>query len=112
MRKEKEEPRVVISVSEEAKHIVHAIARAALPEGRSVRLDTTKDGGVGTEKVAMYFEEPQEGDEAVEHEGEPLLYVAGKVSAAYDGCVVDLEQIPEGIAFSIGPPLAGRDARC
>jgi hypothetical protein len=101
----------VIIVSEDAKRIVHAVARAALPEGQSLRLETTTNNGGTKEKVVMLIEEAIEGDEAIEHEGEPLLYVSRKVSAAYDGCVVDLEQTPRGPALSIGPPLAGRNSR-
>lgn len=102
----------MIVVSEEAKQIVHAVARAALPEGLSLRLETSNHSGTGAEKVAMVVvEEPKMGDEAVEHKGEPLLYVSRRISAAYDGCVVELEQTPNGVGFSIGPPMAGRNAR-
>ncbi len=101
----------MIIVSEDAKRIVHAVARAALPEGQSLRLERTTNNGGTKEKVVMLIEEATEGDEAVEHEGEPLLYVSRKVSAAYDGCVVDLEQTPKGAVLSIGPPLAGRNSR-
>lgn len=99
-------------MTEAAKRIVHTLARAALSEGQSLRLETARASAIGgEERVVMCVEGPQEGDEAVEHEGEPLLYVSRRVSAAYDGCVVDWEQTPKGVAFSIGPPLAGRDAR-
>jgi hypothetical protein len=54
--------------------------------------------------LAVYLDEPEEGDDTVEHEGEPLLYISRKVSAAFDGCVVDLVYTPEGVCFSIGPP--------
>ena len=101
----------MIIVTEQAKGVVHAVARAALPEGQNLRLETTRQSGTREEKVAMLIEEPKEGDEAVEHEGEPVLYVSKRVSAAYDGCVVDLEQTPKGPIFRIGPPLAGQDAR-
>lgn len=106
----------MITITEEAKRIVHAVARAALPEGRNLRLNlrletATASGTDGEEQISMLVEGPKEGDEAVEHEGEPLLYVSRRVSAAYDGCIVDLELTPKGVAFSIGPPLAGRDAR-
>lgn len=102
----------MIIVSEEAKRIMHSLARAALPEGQSLRLETARASGTnGASKVAMLIEEPREGDEAVEHQGERFLYISRKVSAAYDGCVVDLEESPLGIVFSIGPPIAGRYAR-
>lgn len=99
-------------MTEEAKRVVHAVARAVLPEGQGLRLETARASGIDGEKqLEMLIDEPKEGDEAVEHHGEPLLYVSRRVSAAYDGCVVDLELTPNGVAFSIGPPLAGRDAR-
>jgi len=102
----------VIIVTEEAKRIMHAAARAALPEGQSLRLETTRKRGIeGPQQVALLIEEPEEGDEPVEHEGEPLLYVSRRVSAAYNGCVVDLEWTPKGPALRIGPPPADRDAR-
>jgi Fe-S cluster assembly iron-binding protein IscA len=104
----------MISVTEEAKRIVHAVAASAgLPEGLALRLETVKrPSSTGSEpQIAMVIDEPKEGDEAVEHQGEPLLYVSRKVSAACDGCVVDLEQTPKGIAFSIEPPEAGKNAR-
>lgn len=102
----------MIVVSEEAKRIVHAVSKAALPEGRSLRLDTARTSSAGAQKVAMVVvEEPEEGDETVEYAGEPLLYVSRRISAAYDGCVVEMEQTPKGVAFSIGPPMAHRNAR-
>jgi Fe-S cluster assembly iron-binding protein IscA len=101
----------MITVTEETKRILHAVARAALPEGQNLRLETSRTSGTGAEKLAMLVDEPKEGDEPVEHEGEPFLYVSRRVSEAYDGCVMDLEHTPQGLALSIGPPLAGRDAR-
>jgi hypothetical protein len=66
-----------------------------------------------TETAKRHFHKlrPEEGDDPDEHEGEPLLYVSRKVSAAFDGCVVDLVDTPEGVGFSVGPSEAGRDAR-
>lgn len=102
----------MIIVAEEAKRIVHAVARVALPEGQSLRLDTARASGAnGASTCTVLIEEPREGDEPVEHEGERFLYVSREVSEAYDGCVVDLEQTPQGVVFSIGPPIAGRNAR-
>jgi hypothetical protein len=40
-------------------------------------------------------------------EREPLLYVSHKVGAAFDRCVVELVEIPEGAGFDIGPPEVG-----
>jgi hypothetical protein len=45
------------------------------------------------------------------YEDESLLHVSRMVSAAFDGCVVDLTETPEGLGFAIGPPEAGREAR-
>jgi Fe-S cluster assembly iron-binding protein IscA len=103
----------VIIVTEAAKRRFHKLRPEERAEGEALRLDrerATMDNG-GEPKLAVYLGEPEEGDDSVEHEGEPLLYVSRKVSAAFDGCVVDLVSTPEGVGFSIGPPEAARDAR-
>lgn len=92
--------------------------RKLRPETRlgreALRLDRAKASAAGNgdePKLAVYLAEPEEGDDPVVYEGKPLLYVSRKVSAAFDGCVVDLVETPEGVGFSIGPPEAGREAR-
>jgi Fe-S cluster assembly iron-binding protein IscA len=81
------------------------------PSGHSndevMRLDEVMDSTDGAEtRVAVYLGEPEEGDEPVTYRGESLLYVSRMVSAAFDGCVVDLIEVPEGVGFTIGPPEA------
>ena len=103
----------------------HKLRPEERTEGEALRLDRDRATAIsnGNEpKLAVYLDEPEEGDDfyldepeegddSVEHEGELLLYISRKVSAAFDGCVVDLVYTPEGVCFSIGPPEAGRDAR-
>lgn len=91
--------------------------RTLKPDGRSdieaLRLDRTGTipNGEREPKLALYLGAPEEGDEPIKYRGEPLLYVSRKVSVAFDGCVVDLTETPEGTAFAIGPPEAGRESR-
>lgn len=67
-----------------------------MPEGRAeseaLRLDRARAAATnnGDEpELAVYLAEPEEGDDTVEHKGQPLLYVSCKVSAAFDGCEVE-----------------------
>lgn len=113
MGKGKEEPPVII-MTEAAKRRFCTLRPEDRVDGEALRLDrarATAHSGGDEPKLAVYLAEPEEGDDAVVHEGEPLLYVSRQVSAAYDGCVVDLVETPEGVGFYIGPPEAGRDAR-
>jgi Fe-S cluster assembly iron-binding protein IscA len=83
-----------------------------IPEGLALRLDTlTTSQNSHTPPIVMYVGEPEQDDRPVEHEGETLLYVSGSVGSAYDGCVVDLEEGPEGLRFGVGPPEAGHNSR-
>ena len=103
----------MISVTRAAREGFREIMNEACLGGEVMRLDREKatvgdaDSGPGVYLVA----EPEEGDKLIEHGGEPLLWVSVAVSAAYDGCVVDLVETPRGTGFFIGPPEAGRDAR-
>jgi hypothetical protein len=95
----------LIIVSEAAKRRFRKIKPAGSSNGEVMRLDTVRDSPNSDEpKLGVLLGEPREGDESVEYLGEPLLYVSRSVSAAFDGCVVDLEVTPEGVAFTIGPP--------
>jgi hypothetical protein len=102
--KGREECRLII-VSEAAKRRFLEIKPAGSSNGEAMRLDTLRVSPNGKEpRVALYFGEVEVDDEPVEHLGEYLLYVSRSVSAAFDGCVVDLEETPEGVVFAIGPP--------
>jgi Fe-S cluster assembly iron-binding protein IscA len=102
----------LIIITEAAKRCFLEIKPAEHANGEVMRLDRMRSSANGEEtRVAVYLGEPEEGDEPVKHQGEPLLYVSRMVSAAFDGCVVDLIEIPEGVGFAIGPPVAGRGAR-
>ena len=66
-------------------------------EGALLRLrgaKTTGPSNGGEPKLAIHLSEPEEGDNPVMHEGEPLLYVPRRVSADSDGCIVDLMETP------------------
>lgn len=89
-----------------------AIMKRAEPSGgRALRLDTAWTGGKGGRPgVAMSVGEPGAGDQLVKHQGDVHQYVSKMVSAAYDGCVLDLIETPEEMRFGLGPPEAGRYA--
>ena len=107
----KEEP-LVITFTERAKDRFRSVSPIGARGGEVMRLDAVKHAPNGDgPKLAVYLGEPEEGDEPVRHEGEPLVWVSVAVSAAYDGCVVDVLETPEGTGFAIGPPEAGRNAR-
>jgi Fe-S cluster assembly iron-binding protein IscA len=102
----------MIIVTEAAKWYLTEIKSSGGSNGEILRLDRVGATTNGDEpKLAVYAGVPGENDEPVQHRGEPLLYVSRKVSAAYDGCVVDLVETPEGVGFAIGPPGARREAR-
>jgi Fe-S cluster assembly iron-binding protein IscA len=96
----------VIIMTTAAKRCFHTLTPEERAEGEALRLDKARATiNNGDEpKLAVYLGEPEEGDDPVEHEGEALLYVSRMVSAAYDGCVVDLVETLEGVGFAIGPP--------
>jgi iron-sulfur cluster assembly protein len=102
----------VIIVTEAAKRGFRALWLEGLAEeladGEALRLDKTGTflNDARESRLAVYIGEPEGDDDHVEHEGHPLLYVSRKVSAAFDGCVVDLVETPEGVSFAIGPPEA------
>lgn len=100
----------MIILTEAAKSRFRTLRPDVLLDGEVLRLDRATANG-DEPKLAVYLGEPEEGDEPVKHRGEPLLYVSRKVSAAFDGCVVDSVETPEGVGFAIGPPEAGREAR-
>lgn len=104
----------MIIMTEAAENRFRTLSAEGCPEGGALRLDRAKSCAPsnGDEpKLAVYLAEPGEGDAPVVHKGEPLLYVSRRVSAAFDGCVVDLMETPGGVGFSMGPPEAGRVAR-
>lgn len=102
----------MITFTERAKDRFRSVNPIGARGEEVMRLDTVMHAPNGDGlKLAVYLGSPEEGDEPVRHEGEPLVWVSVAVSAAYDGCVVDVVETPEGPGFAIGPPEAGRDAR-
>jgi Fe-S cluster assembly iron-binding protein IscA len=98
----------VIIMTEAAKRCFHTLMPEERAEGEALRLDNAEATiNNGDEpRLAVYLGDPEEGDDPVEHEGEALVYVSRMVSAAFDGCVVNLVETPEGVGFAIGPPEA------
>ena len=127
----------MIFVTEEARRYVRTVStNVGLPEGAIFRLDETGTGRYlrryrllsrgalvfrldetgtgwhGEPPLAMSIDEPRDGDEPIEHEGEYLLHVSETVSAAYDGFVLDLEETPRGAVFTVvGLPKAEPNVR-
>lgn len=102
----------MIILTEAAKERFRALWPEVRPGGKALRLDkarSTAHTNGGEPKLAVYLAEPEERDDPVAHGGEPLLYVSRRMSAAFDGCLVDLLQSPQG--FVVGPPETGRGAR-
>jgi Fe-S cluster assembly iron-binding protein IscA len=83
-----------------------------LLEGATLRLETVAtNGSGGRPEVVMCAGEPGEMDQPVEHRGEVLLRISPMVSAAYDGCLLDVVQTGEGIRFSLSAPEAVSDTQ-
>ena len=98
----------MITVTEKAKRYLHTVnADVRLREGSVFRLDRTMSGPYGEGLIVVSVDEPREGDQPVEYEGEDILHISGSVSGAHDGCFLDLEEMPEGAAFIlVGLPKA------
>ena len=102
----------MLTITPAAKMRFRDLMDVEIPEGLALRLDTpTTSHNSHTPPIAMYVGEPEQDDRPIEHEGETLLYVSGSVAEVYAGCVVDLEEGPEGLRFGVGPPEAGHYSR-
>jgi len=102
----------MLMITPAAKMRFRELADVEIPEGLALRLDTrTTSHNSHTPPITMCVGEPEQDDQLVEHEGETLLYVSGSVAEIYAGCVVDLEEGPEGLRFGVGPPEAGHNSR-
>ncbi len=101
----------MITVTESAKIRFKEIASAKYVGDLVLRLEPVKHASPGNVQVGMYIGEPREDDQIVKYEGESLIHVSSWVCKAHDGCVIDLVEKPEGLGFSIGPPMAGQYAR-
>jgi hypothetical protein len=90
----------VITVTEEAKRYLHTVnTDVKLREGSVFRLDRAMSGSYAEGLIVVSVDEPREGDQRVEYEGEDILHISGSVSSAHDGCLLDLEETTEGAAF-------------
>lgn len=103
----------MIVVTEEVKRYVRTVSTGVgLPEGLVLRLDETGHGRYDERQLVVSVEKPREGDQPVEHEGEDLLHISGTVSETYNGCVLDVEETHQGVAFIlIDSPRAASNVR-
>lgn len=95
----------MITVARKARrHLLTLLEHVELLEGTTLRLDgISASGNGGRPDVVMCAGEPGDRDQAVEHRGEILLHISSMVSAAYDGCVLDVIETTEGVRFSLAP---------
>jgi iron-sulfur cluster assembly protein len=68
-----------------------ALSRSIEEEGVGLRLDVSEEGG-----LALYPDRAKDGDEVVEHEGNPLLLLGDNVAEPLAGATIDLTETPEG----------------
>jgi hypothetical protein len=101
----------MITITEETKRLFRIVAKQGIPEGKTLRLDAIEHGKNGRSLPSVRVGEPEKGDCPVRDQGNILLYVSNAISEAYDGCVLDLEEVPDGLRCVLGPPDAGRNAR-
>jgi hypothetical protein len=101
----------MITVTEGTKRLFRIVANHRIPEGKTLRLDAIGHGKNGRPLPSVRVGEPQEGDCPVRDQGNIVLYVSNAMSEAYDGCVLDLEEFPDGLRCVLGPPDAGHNAR-
>ena len=55
-------------------------------------------------QLDMALDKEKEGDQVVESDGVKVLFVSAELSGALDGMVIDCQDTPQGVQFSIGRP--------
>ena len=94
----------MITVTEEAKVLLKNV-ELERPEGAVLRLDPmTPRPENGEAQIGLYFGEPRDNDQVVEHEERDLLRIAWPVSEALNGSTLHLVQTPQGRGLGIDPP--------
>ncbi len=102
----------MITVTGETKRFFRMVSKDGLPAGKVLRLEAIEQGKNGRRALPGFrIGEPKEGDCPVRDQDKIVLYVSNAMSEAYDGCVLDLEQLHDGLRCILGPPHAGRNAR-
>lgn len=93
----------MITVTEEAKALLNTFDS---PEGTVLRLDPV-DTSQPAQEVTLRFApgEPESGDQVVEHEGEEVLRVAGRVSELLNGSTMDVVVQEESENGAGGPSV-------
>jgi Fe-S cluster assembly iron-binding protein IscA len=96
----------MITVTERAANALQELlaTNSALP-GQGVKLVPS-----GVNSIGMVIEAPNEGDEVILHEGEPLLIVDSRIASDLDGAELDYEtgeaDDPRRAGFRLRPPTA------
>jgi len=52
-------------------------------------------------QLGMALDKEKEGDQVVESEGAKVLFISSELSQALDGMVIDCQETPEGVQFSL-----------
>jgi Fe-S cluster assembly iron-binding protein IscA len=55
-------------------------------------------------QLDMALDRKKEGDQVVDSDGFEVLFVSAELSEALDGMVIDCQDTPQGMQFSIGRP--------
>jgi len=83
---------IVIIVTDRAKEeLKKALSDAEAEPGVGLRLDASAPGQFG-----LVPDRERGGDQVVEHEGTPVLYLSEELSSALDGATIDCRDTPEG----------------
>lgn len=82
----------MVNVTDRAKEELRKALTAGHSEpGVGLRLDASAPGQFG-----LTPDRGREGDQVVEHEGAPVLFISEEISTALDGATIDCHDTPEG----------------
>jgi iron-sulfur cluster assembly protein len=88
----------MIKVTEEAKE---RFLNVDYPDDTVLRLDSVVDQNTGETQIGISVGEAMSDDQVVKHDGEAVLHIAGPVSQALDGSILDAVDTPEGPGIGI-----------
>ena len=91
----------MITVTEEAKELFLNID---YPDDTVLRLDPVVDQNTSETQIGISAGEPMSDDQVVKHDEETVLHIAGPVSQALDGIILDAVDTPEGPGIGITAP--------
>jgi iron-sulfur cluster assembly protein len=95
----------MITLTDKAAIKMKSIIASQGVSGKHVRVYVESGGCCGGPKYGLGFDDKQEGDALVEHEGVSLV-VDQESSPMLEGCVIDYVQTPRGEGFQIKNPNA------